>query len=150
MKIKLSVSDECYDEVKKFLTDHNIETDDESEYILIQKNKYPDRLSVRNIKTGAKQLVNVDNIVTIESYGHAVEVHTENDVYNTSERLYQLMNMLDPKNYIRVSNSVIVSKNMISEIIPTLSRKFILKMKNGDRVDVTRIYYNSFKETFQI
>ena len=58
--------------------------------------------------------------------------------------------MLDPKQFIRVSNSVIINRNMIREIRPTFSQKFILTMKDGSRADVTRSYYNSFKRAIGI
>lgn len=150
MKIKLSLSDECYDEVKAFLTEHGIETDDESEFVLIRKDKYPEHLTVRSSINGSKCVIATEDIITIESFRHTLEIHTAKETYTTNERLYQIMNILDPAEFIRVSNSVIAARRKIIDIIPALSMKFILKMENGDRVDVTRSYYNNFKETFQI
>ena len=150
MKIKLSVSDDCYEEVESFFLNHGIETDEDSEFILIQKDKYPGHLSVKIPDTGEKLHISVDDIILIDSYGHTVEVCTENMIYHTADRLYQLIKILDPNQFIRVSNSVIISKSKVREISPTFSMKFILKMQNGIRVDVTRSYYNSFKEYFHI
>lgn len=145
MKIRLSVSEENREEVTGFLTEHGIELDDESEYVLLQENMYAKHLAVRNAD-GEKAVIAVDEIVTIESYGHTVELHTEHGSFSTTDRLYQLAETLPGTQFVRVSNSVIVSRSHIREISPTFSMKFILKMTNGTRVDVTRTYYARFKE----
>ena len=115
MKIRLSVSDERVDEVRDFLISHGIELDDASEFVLLQKDERPDHLNVRN-NDGERAVIATEDIVTIESYGHTVEIHTINGSFTTSDRLYQLADALDPKKFIRVSNSVIVSKKQIREI----------------------------------
>ena len=149
MKIRLSVSDEKYDEVRNFLNDHGIETDDESEYVLSQRDKYPARVSVRD-DDGTKIFVSINDIVTVESYGHSIEVHTKDKVYKTSESLSRFENILDPEKYLRVSNSVIIKTDQIEKVTPTLYMKFILVMKNSEKVDVTRNYYSKFKKFFGI
>ena len=150
MKIQLAVSDENYEEVKNFLMSKGIEIDDESEFVLTQRDKYVGHITVRNVKTGEKIHISVSEIILIESYGHTVEVVTEEDTYTTSDRLYQLINMLDPQKFLRVSNSVIISKRMVKQIRPSVSMKFVLTMANGRKIDVTRSYYNNFKEAFNI
>ncbi len=149
MKISLSVSDECEQELRTLLTGFGIEISDDAEFILLQKDKYPGHINSRD-EEGEKAVISVDDIITIESYGHTVELHTMNGVFKTSERLYQLEKILDPQKFLRVSNSVIISRSQVREISPTFSMKFILKMKNGTRVDVTRGYYTRFKEFFGI
>lgn len=150
MKVKLAVSEECYDNVKTFLINHNIEIDEDAEFILMQRDKYPEYMSVRDSESGNRRNISVEDIITIESYGHTVEVHTDKRVFTTSERLYQLMNTLDPHKFIRISNSVIIAKSKVTEIIPAFSMKFTLKMVNGDKVDVTRSYYSNFRDTFNV
>ena len=150
MKIKLAVSDESYEEVKEFLLSKGIELDDAAEFVLTQRDKYAGHLTGRNAKTAEKVHISADEIILIESYGHTVEGVTSEETYVTSDRLYQLVNALDPEKFIRVSNSVIISKRKIKQIRPSLSMKFVLTMENDRKIDVTRSYYNSFKEAFNI
>ena len=150
MKIKLAISDESYEEVKEFLLSKGIEIDDEADFELIQRDKYAGHMTVRNTKTAEKVHISVNDVILIESYGHTVEVVTSEGTYVTSDRLYQLANILDPDKFIRVSNSVIISKRKIKQIRPSLSMKFVLTMENDRKIDVTRSYYNSFKEAFNI
>lgn len=148
-RIKLEISDESYDDVKKLLNGHGIEIDDESEYVLIHKGKYPTKIAVRD-NEGTKLIISVDDIITIESYGHSIEVHTSDNAYKTTDTLTKFENVLDPDKFLRVSNSVIIRTDKIRHITPTLYMKFILKMENNEKVDVTRNYYTKFKTFFGI
>ncbi len=149
MKIRLSVSDESYDEVKAFLEAREIEIDDDADYILLQRDKFPEHISVKDDR-GTRLMISADDIIFIESCGRTMEIHTADAVYTSSERLYQLGNMLDPEKFLRISNSVIISVGQIKQIIPTFHMKFILQMKNNVKVDVTRNYYKAFKQFFGI
>ena len=86
----------------------------------------------------------------IESFGHEVIAHSGGGEYRINERLRRLEEMLDPKRFLRVSNSVIVAVTEIKSVRPALSQKFTLTMSDGSKVDVTRTYYYIFKEHFGI
>lgn len=150
MKIKLAVSSESYEELKGFLTEKGIEIDDDAEFVLTQSGKYVDRIAVRDAKTGEKIHIAVKDIVYAESLGHKVTVHTAEKDWISSDRLYQLCAILDPKHFLRISVSTVISTDKVKRIMPTLSRKFVLTMENGDSVEVTRSYYNIVKEFFGI
>ena len=58
--------------------------------------------------------------------------------------------MLDPEKLLRVSNSVIVAREKIRKISPSLSMKFVLTMSDGRGAVVTRSYYYIFREAMGI
>lgn len=145
MRIRLAVSDDSYEEVRRILTEKGLEIDDDAEFVLTQQEQYIGHLAVRQPESGERLHIAVEDIVFIESFGH-----TENEIFNTSDRLYQLLNMLDPLKFIRVSNSVIIAKRKVKQINPSFSMKFVLVMVNGVKIDVTRSYYNSFRNAFNI
>ena len=64
--------------------------------------------------------------------------------------MYQLESLLDPREFLRVSKSVIISRKHVRKIRPSLSMKFILTMSDGTLVDVTRTYYSDFRRFFGI
>ena len=70
-------------------------------------------------------------------------------VYQAQDRLYRLSARLDPAEFLRISHSVVIARSKVVRITPTLSMKFILTLRDGRRVDVTRNYY-IFKEAFGI
>ncbi len=149
MKIRISVSEENYSSVLAFMEEHGIETGEDAEYILTEADRYPAFLSVRNDKKEHLRL-SISKVTFIEAFGKDIEVHTDEGVFLSQERMYQLEALLDPTEFVRVSKSVIVSKKHIKKIRPALSQKFILTLSDGTRVDVTRSYYNEFKRFFNI
>ena len=150
MEIQLAVSNERYEEIKNVLLELGITVSDSADLVLHEVNRFADNLIVKGQEDGSHHVVPVSEIMIIESFGHAVEVHTKSGSYRSSDRLYQLTNLLDPNKFLRISNSVIIAKDKVKQITPSLSMKFSLTMENGKRVDVTRSYYYIFKEAFRI
>ena len=151
MKVKLAVSEENYEKIAQELAGHGIEIDDAAELVLTEQGKYVSHLAVRETDAeGARVHIDVSDIVAIEAFGHTIEVRTEGAVYQSTDRLYQLQALLDPKQFIRISNSVMINRSKIKDIRPTFSQRFILTMKDGSRADVTRSYYAGFKRAIGI
>lgn len=149
MKIKLLINENRIAEISEKLTALGIEIDDDADLVLMERDKCISHLPVKNEK-GERFNVPVEDIVYLESYSHSVDVHTMDECYKSNERLYQLYSMLDPQSFLRISNSVIISRRHVKKIKPALSMKFVLTLSDGTLVDVTRSYYNIFKEFFNI
>lgn len=150
MKIKLAVGQERYKEVKTELIEHDIEVDDNADLLLSENYKYTDMLLVKDTVSNERVILPIEEIIFIETFGHTVEVHTQDTTYQALVRLYKVLDLLDPGKFLRISNSVVIARNKVKVISPTLSMKFILTMSNGRKVDVTRSYYHIFKEYFGI
>ena len=150
MKVKLVLNKQRYDEIKELLTAHGIEIDDAADLVLSENNRFLDNLIVKDIIKNERIMIPVEDIIYIETFGHNVEVYTKENTYQATDRLYKIMNQLNPEKFLRISNSVVIQKDKIKSISSTLSMKFILTMSNGKRVDVTRSYYYIFKDSFGI
>lgn len=146
MKIRLEVGAGRYEQLSQELRAHGIEVDDDATLVLRERDRYADTLTVRERHTGERVRVPVEEIITVESTGHDVEVYAAHGKYLALSRLYQMQPQLDPERFMRVSNSVIVARAHIVRISPALSMKFTLTLSDGRRVDVTRSYYYAFKE----
>ena len=144
MKIRLLVSDEHYDSIAAELVKNGIEIDDDAELILSESNVVVSHLIAR--RDDEIYRLETKDISHIESFAHDIVAYCGDEEYRLPETLKRLEEILDPKEFIRVSNSVIVSVSHIKSIRPALSQKFLLTMKNGAKVDVTRTYYYIFKE----
>ena len=149
MKIRISVSEENRRSVTSFMHEHGIETGDDADYILTESDRFPAFLSVRNDKKEHVRL-SIDEVTFIEAFGKDIEIHTDEGVFLSQDRMYQLEELLDPQAFLRVSRSVIVAKRHIKKIRPSLSMKFILTLTDGTLIDVTRSYYSDFKRFFNI
>lgn len=150
MEVKLVVSQDRYEEIKNILQERGITVSETADFALYETNRFADSLIVRGQDDSSCYVISVSEIIIIESFGHTVEIHTDKGSYKSFDRLYQLATMLDPDRFLRISNSVIIAKDKVKQIAPSLSMKFILTMENGKRVDVTRSYYYIFKEAFGI
>ena len=149
MKVRLSVSENRYDEIKTELCDHGIDIDEDADLELIERFGQVEFLNVKN-DVGDRMRIPVEDVVFIESFGRNMDVHTEHEVFRASERMYILEQELAGRDFIRVSNSCIISKKKIKRIIPSLSMKYVLEMTDKSLVDVTRGYYHSFREHMRI
>ena len=143
MKVKLIASDEHYDRLAQELRSLGIEIDDEARLVLQEADAWLNHLTCR--KGNELHRVATREIVFIESLSHDVLVHTVQNVFKAGERLWQLENQLNPQEFLRISNAVIVAKEQIRSIKPALSQKFLLTMSDGSKVDVTRTYYHAFR-----
>ena len=148
MKIKLSVSEEHYAELEALLTLHGFQISDDADFILQERQKGAAFLNAR--REDAVCRISTEEIVYIESFGKNVILHTMDGEYSLTERLKELEVLLDSEKFMRISNSVIIARNSVSRIKPTLRTKFILTLKNGAVVDVTRSYYYIFRDAYGI
>ncbi|MBR3349493.1 MAG: LytTR family transcriptional regulator [Solobacterium sp.] len=148
MKIRLNISSSQYEEVKSELEKHGIEISDDAPLVLSAADGYSDWLSVKKEKEHLH--IPVSSVVYIESLGHDVLVHSKDGVYMSPERLTQLEQSLDPACFLRISNSVIIARKQVRKITAAFTRKFILTLSDGSKVDVTRSYYDIFRREFGI
>ena len=148
MRIKLMVHKDKYESVARALSEAGIEIDDAAEFVLSESSDYPDVLMVKDKETLCR--LPTKDIVFIESFSHDIIVHTASGDYKTPERLRQLETSLNPDDFLRISNSVIIARDKVRRIRPTLFCKYILTMENGAEVHVTRSYYYIFKDKFRI
>lgn len=148
MKIKLMISDQRYSSIASELLSKGFEIDDSADLILTENNYYPAHIIGR--KNDEIFRLPVKDISHIESFSHDVIAHSGGEEYRVNECLRRMSELLSPSDFIRISNSVIVSMNHIKSIKPALSQKFVLTLTDGSRVDVTRTYYYIFREAFGI
>ena len=149
MKIRLSVPEEKKAPVGEALARHGIEVSEDAEYTLIETPRSRDFLNVREKEGGALRL-SADQIVYIEAFGKDIEVHTLQETYYSQDRIYRLEELMDPREFIRISKSVIIAKSSVKKIRPALTMKFVLTLSDGSLVDVTRSYYTNFRRFFNI
>ena len=149
MKIRLLVSEAHRMEITEKLEKAGFQIDDEAPFLLSETQVHPAFLNVRDSR-GERVRLATEDIIFMESYGHRVEVHTAQGSYQAADRLYQLAEILDPRQFLRISNSVIIARRHVKKIRPALSMKFILTLSDGTVVDVTRSYYSAFREFFNI
>lgn len=152
MRVRLDVSEDRKKQLEKELTALGITIDDNAELTLSDSSFKSDSsfLSARD-ENGAVIRIPDDDIIFIESYGHDVLIHcTEGRCYAGREPLYRIIQLLNPFQFLRVSNSAIIHRRHVKRIRSSFSMKFVLTMSDDTLVDVTRSYYYAFKEFFKL
>lgn len=146
MKIQLICNSENRDRLTKELELKGFEIFDKADYAFVEK-KHTDKQYIfakdahKNIS-----LLKYDNIIYFESFNKTIEVITENGKYEIKEKLYILEQQLYNRDFVRVNKSMIVNLLKVNKIIPWIGSKFVLDMKNGTRIEVTRTYFPDFKK----
>ena len=136
----------------------------ENTNIIIYTNKMTDEINNivekfsdddnQNIIVGYKDnklfLLDENNIETVYAELGKVIIRCNDEEYISKKRLYELEEILNKKNFIRVSKSEIVNfkkvKNIDYKVIGTL----ILNFKSGNKSYVSRRYISSIKDFLKI
>lgn len=145
MKIRLQVSEEIKKQFLESYQNHTLEFDEEGELIL---SEVPKSNSYLLCKDEEKNIhIKITDIQYLESNTQEIFVYTQNHVYKTKSKLYELEELLRPYRFMRIHHSYIVNLDKIARIKTALNMKFILIMNNDHKVEVSRSYYYLFKET---
>ena len=149
MKFRLSVFEEHYVPLKDYLDEHNVETGEDADFMITETTQGSGFLSARDSRKEPVR-VSVDDVIFIEAFGKDIEIHTPDGTYISQDRMYRLETMLDHREFLRISKSVIISRKHVKKIRPSLSMKYILTLSDSTIVDVTRSYYSEFRKFFGI
>ena len=100
--------------------------------------RYLRRIPVKS--TRGTVLVITDEIDWIESAGHYLELHTGRDRHLIREKLSNLEEKLDPKNFARIHRSTIVNLNRVRSLHPLFNGDQLVILENGRELNLSRTY----------
>lgn len=95
-------------------------------------------------------LVDVSKIAYIEALERKTFVYTEDAVYESKLKLYEMEEKLCESGFFRVSKSCLVHLKYIKSIKNDVERKLRLTMKNGEQIMVSRQYADEMKKRLGI
>ena len=91
-------------------------------------------------------LLDVNDISYIEAVDRKTFVYTEDDIYESKLKLYEMEEKLCQSGFIRISKSCLVRLKYIKSIKNDVERKLRLTMKNGEQIIVSRQYAEEIKK----
>lgn len=97
-------------------------------------------------KDGEMHLVNAAKIVYIEAVERKTFVYTEEDVYESKLRLYEMEERLMNSGFFRISKSCLVQLKYIKSLKNDLNRKLRLTLESGEQIMVSRQYAEEIKK----
>ncbi|MCM3028486.1 LytTR family transcriptional regulator DNA-binding domain-containing protein [Bacillus safensis] len=85
-------------------------------------------------------------ILYIESVDKKSFLYTSDGVFLLKEKLFELEELLEAHDYVRISKSMILNIDSIAAISPKTSGRFEAKLTNEEKVMISRFYIQSLKE----
>ena len=98
------------------------------------------------VLNGEQHLLDVKDILYIDTTDKKTVLYTETAVYESALRLYELEDGLRELDFLRAGRSVIVNFRKIKSIRPELGGRMLVTMDNGEQVYVSRQYAGELKE----
>ncbi|KMY19144.1 LytTR family DNA-binding domain-containing protein [Bacillus pumilus] len=85
-------------------------------------------------------------ILYIESVDKKSFLYTSDGVFLLKEKLFELEELLEAHDYVRISKSMILNIDSITAISPKTSGRFEAKLTNEEKVMISRFYIQALKE----
>lgn len=93
--------------------------------------------------------VAVTDVCYIESVDGKTFLYTNDRVYETSSRIYELEELLRPKHFLRISKPMLVNLMKIQSIQPAFNGRFLALLSSGEKAIISRNYVKALKEALK-
>ena len=87
----------------------------------------------------------VTDVCYIESVDGKTFLYTKDGVYETASRLYELEELLRPRQFLRISKPMLVNLMKIQSIQPAFNGRFLAVLTSGEKIIITRNYVKALK-----
>jgi two-component system LytT family response regulator len=109
--------------------------------------KYIDRLVVKSV--GRVFFLKTDEIDWIEAAGNYVKLHVGRESHMIRETMNGIESKLDPEQFLRIHRSTVVNIDRIKELQPMFSGDYVVILRNGAELALSRNYRDRFNELFE-
>lgn len=89
--------------------------------------------------------INPVDVFYIQTTDKKTFLYTIDDIYEISEKLYQLEEQLSNLHFFRVSKDTLVNLMHIKSVHPQLNRNLLILLKNDEKLIMSRRYVSEFK-----
>lgn len=97
-------------------------------------------------KDDTNYLLDVSTISYIEALERKTFVYTQDSIYESKLRLYEMEDRLCKSGFFRISKSCLVHLKFIKSIKKDIDRKLRLTLTNGEQIMVSRQYADEIKK----
>jgi len=104
----------------------------------------------RQMDSEAYEIISLEEISLFEADGNYTYCLTGGRRLRVKNKMYELeVSLLEP-GFIRIGKSLIVNIMQVAEITPWFGSRLLLKLKNGQEIEVARNYVKGFKEFLEL
>lgn len=86
------------------------------------------------------------DVLYLESVDGKIFFYTNAETYESTQRLYQLEEMLSKSTFARISKTAIANLKKMRSIKPMEGSRLVATMVNGEKVQVSRAYVEEIKK----
>lgn len=90
--------------------------------------------------------VEPEDVYYFEAVDQKVFAYCSSEVYQVKSRLYELLEELPGREFLRVSKSSILNLNKIRRLAPAFGGRYEALLENGEKVIISRQYVGMLKE----
>lgn len=101
-------------------------------------------------RDGETFYLDVGNILYIESVNRRTFIYTNEHIYETDKRLYELEDNLNELSFFRASKAIIINLQRVRSLRPELGARLLLTMDNDEKIIVSRQYAGKIKEALEV
>ena len=91
-------------------------------------------------------LLDIAQVIYIESVDRKCFIYTSDEVYETDFRLYELEQQLEQYGFFRVSKSFLIHLQNIQSLKAEINRRIRVTMSNGEQIIASRQYAEELKK----
>ncbi|NLM48471.1 MAG: LytTR family transcriptional regulator [Epulopiscium sp.] len=95
-------------------------------------------------------VLDVAEILYIEAVERDTFLYTENEVYESDFKLYELEQQLTERDFFRVSKSTLINLKKVKSLKADLNRRIRVTMVNGEQIIASRMYADELRKRLGI
>jgi DNA-binding LytR/AlgR family response regulator len=99
---------------------------------------------------GKTVLLKPQEILYFDTVDEKVFIYTNNMVYETGLRLYEIEEKFESTSIVRVSKSAILNLMKVDQVAPMLNGRIKATLQNGETIIISRQYVSIFKKKLGI
>lgn len=98
------------------------------------------------IDNGSVYMLNPQDIFYFEAVDNKVFAYTEEKVYSTKYKLYELEELFEHTDFFRASKSSIINLSKLVKVMPIFNGRFEVLLCNGERIIISRQFVPVLKK----
>lgn len=119
--------------------------------IIENPTKQPDEKNRIVVKNGTDiRIVPVTDIIYIEAYDDYVKIFTKDSYYLKKKTMNYYEQILDSSQFFRTHRSFIINLNQLTKIESLEKNSYVVLLKNGKRIPLSRTSYSKLREQLGI
>lgn len=119
--------------------------------LLENTTKQPDEKNRIVVKNGSDiRIVPMADVMYIEAYDDYVKIFTKDTYYLKKKTMNYYEQVLDSSHFFRTHRSFIINLHELTKIEPLEKNTYVVLLKNGKRIPLSRTGYSKLKETLGV